>query len=185
MPDNKGTPWLARLFWIAACGNVLLVLIPALREWNDPQGQFSGLVVIGLLMIVLCLAVVIAVVAVLRKRLAYGVGLALVCVPVVWFVLNGAGRVVAGLSAPSIEDQDAGRGYFTTPADRALAEAIVAGDAVKVAELAPAANSNAQGWGGMTFMRLALEHDHPNHDVLAVLLRSVSTRIRTRAPCIR
>ena len=48
MPDNKGPPWLARLFWIAACGNVLLVLIPALDEWNHPQGEFSGLVVIGL-----------------------------------------------------------------------------------------------------------------------------------------
>jgi hypothetical protein len=172
MPDNKGPPWLARLFWIAACGNVLLVLIPALREWNEPHGEFAGLVVIGLLMIALCLAVVIAVVALLRKRWAYGVGLALVSVPVVWFVLNSAGQVVAALSAPSIEDQEAGRGYFKTPADRALAEAIVAGDAVKVAALAPAADLNAQGWGDMTFMRLALEHDHPNHDVLAALLRS-------------
>jgi len=172
MPDNKGTPWLARLFWIAACGNVLLVLIPALREWNEPHGEFAGLVVFGLLLIVLCLAVVIAVVALIRRRWAYGVGLALVCVPVVWFVLNSAGQIVAGLSAPSVEDQEAGRGYFKTPADRALADAIVAGDEVKVASLAPAANLNAQGWGDMTFMRLALEHDHPNHDVLAILLRS-------------
>ncbi len=172
MPDNKKTPWLARLFWIAACGNVLLVLIPALREWNHPQGEFSGLAVIFLLMIVLCQVVVIAVVALLRKQWSYGIGLALVCVPVVWFVLTSAGQVIASLSAPSTEDQDAGRGYFTTPADRALAEAIVAGDAAKVAALAPAAHLNAQGWGGMTFMRLALEHDHPNHGVLAALLQS-------------
>ena len=41
MSDDKGKPWLATLFWIAACGNVLLVLIPTLREWNHPQGQFS------------------------------------------------------------------------------------------------------------------------------------------------
>ena len=172
MPDNKGPPWLSRLFWIAACGNVLLVLIPALDEWNHPQGEFSGLIVIGLLAIVLCLAVAITGVAVLRKQWAYGIGLALVCVPVAWFAVTPAVQGVAVLSAPSIADQDSGRGYFTTPADRALAEAIVAGDAAKVAAVAPAANLNAQGWAGMSFMRLALAHDHPNHDVLDVLLRS-------------
>ena len=43
---------------------------------------------------------------------------------------------------------------------------------MKVAQLAPTANLNAQGWGGMNFMRLALDHDHPGHDVLTVLLRS-------------
>jgi hypothetical protein len=172
MTDNKGTSRLARFFWVAACGNILLLLLPALHAWNYPQGEFSGLAALSLLMIALCLAVVAAVVALLRNRWAYGIGLALVCVPAVWFAVSGVGLVVASLSAPSIADQDAGRGYFATPADRALAEAIVAGDAVKVAQLAPTANLNAQGWGGMTFMRLALAHDRPNHDVLAALLRS-------------
>src|SRR5215470_7227367 len=142
MPGAKQTPWLPKLFWIAACGNVLLVLIPALHEWNDPRGEFSGLVVAGLLAIILCLVVIIAVVAVLRKPLAYGVGLALVCTPAVWFLNMSAERIVASLLVPSIEDQDAGRGHFTKPADRALAEAIVAGDAVEVAKLAPAADLN-------------------------------------------
>src|SRR5690242_3200716 len=114
MPDNKGTPRLARLFWIAASGNVLLVLIPALREWYEPRGEFSGLVVIGLLAIVLCLAVVAAIVAALRKPVAYGIGLALVCVPVAWFALVSVGQFVASQSAPSVADQDAGRGYFAT-----------------------------------------------------------------------
>jgi hypothetical protein len=75
-------------------------------------------------------------------------------------------------AAPSIADQEAGRGYFSTQADRALADAIVAGDAAKVASLAPAANLGAEGWGRMTFMRLTLENGHANHDVLAVLLRN-------------
>jgi hypothetical protein len=116
--------------------------------------------------------VVIAIVAAIRKPMAYGIGLALVCVPALWFVFISARDLAQRLAAPSIADQEAGRGYFATPADRALAEAIVAGDVAKVASLAPAANLNAQGWGQMTFMRLALENGHANHDVLAILLRN-------------
>jgi hypothetical protein len=118
MTGKKGPLWLARLFWIAAAGNVLLVLIPALDELNHPRGEFSGLAALSLLLIDACLAVVIA------------------------------------------------------PADRALAEAIVAGDAAQVARLAPAANLSAPGWGGMSFMRLAMDHDHPGHAVLGSLLRA-------------
>jgi uncharacterized protein len=172
MSDEKGKPWLATLFWIAACGNVLLILIPSLREWNHPQGEFSGLVVILLLAIVVCLIAVIAIVAAIRKPMAYGIGLALVCLPAVWFVLISARDLAQRVAAPSIADQEAGRGYFSTPADRALADAIVAGDAAKVASLAPGANLGAAGWGQMTFMRLALENGHANHDVLAILLRN-------------
>jgi len=172
MSDDKGKPWLATLFWIAACGNVLLVLIPALREWNHPQGEFSGLVAISLGAIVVCLTVVIAIVAAIRKPMAYGIGLALVSLPAVWFVSISAINLALRVAAPSIADQEAGRGYFSTPADRALADAIVAGDAAKVAALAPAANLGAEGWERMTFMRLALENGHANHDVLAILLRN-------------
>ena len=172
MPDAKGIPWLAAFFWVAACGSVLLVLIPALREWNHPQGEFSGLAVISLLAIVVGLTVVIAIVAVIRTPMAYGIGLALVSVPALSFVLISARNLAQRAAAPSIEDQEAGRGYFSTQADRALADAIVAGDAAKVASLAPPANLGAEGWGGMTFMRLALENGHANHDVLAVLLRN-------------
>jgi hypothetical protein len=67
MSDDKGKPWLATLFWISACGNLPLVLIPTLCEWNHRQGEFSGLVIILLAAIVLCLLVVIAIVAVIRK----------------------------------------------------------------------------------------------------------------------
>jgi hypothetical protein len=171
MSDGKGKPWLAILFWIAAGGNVLLALIPALREWNHPQGEFSGLAVISLLAIAVCLSVVVVIVAIIRKPAAYGIGLTLVSVPALWFVANGARNLAQRAAAPSLADQAAGRGYFFTPADRALAEAIVAGDGAKVASLAPAANLNAAGWGGMSFTRLALENGHANHDVLGVLLR--------------
>jgi hypothetical protein len=172
MPDNKGNPWLARAFWIAACGNVLLVLIPALDEWNHPRGQFSGLAVIGLLAIVAFLAVVIAIIATIRTPTAYGFGLALVCMPAIWYASVSLVDLGQRLAAPSIADQDAGRGYFSTPAERALADAIVAGDVAKVASLASAANLGAEGWDRMTFMRLALENGGANHDVLGILLRN-------------
>ena len=172
MSDEKGKSWLVKLFWIAACGDVLLVLIPTLREWNHAQGQFSGLaVVIGFAFLVGLIAV-IAIVAAIRKPVAYGIGLALVSLPAVWFVLVSAKDLAQRAAAPGIADQEAGRGYFSTPADRALADAIVAGDVAKVASLAPGANLAAAGWGQMTFMRLALENGHANHDVLAILLRN-------------
>src|SRR6476469_1171463 len=146
MSDEKGKPWLAKLFWIAAGGDALLVLIPGLREWNHPRGEFSGLFIIVLLAIVACLTAVIVIVAAIRKPMAYGIGLALVSVPAVWFVVISANDLAQRLAAPSIADQEAGRGYFSTPADRALADAIVAGDVAKVASLAPGANLGTTGW---------------------------------------
>jgi hypothetical protein len=162
----------ARAFWIAACGNVLLLLIPAIDAWNHPSGEFSGLAAIGLLGIALCLLVVVAIVAAIRRPTAYWVGLAVVCVPVLWFVSETMVDLVQRATAPSIEDQEAGRGYFKEPVDRDLADAIVAGDTAKVASLAPAAHLNTEGWDGMTFMQLALENGHANHEVLGILLRS-------------
>jgi len=108
-------------------------------------------------------------VGVLGKPAAYGVGLTLAVVP----PLGYTGQIVGDfLTTPSQREQEAGRGYFSTPADRALADAVVAGDAAKVASLLPAANPNAVGWNGMTFMRLALLDGHVNPDVVAALLRA-------------
>lgn len=166
-----GQPWLARAFWIAACANILLVLIPALDEWNHPHGEFSGLAALSLLAIALCLVVCAAIVAVIRKPMAYKVGLVLVCLPALLYASLKVEDLVLRAAAPSIEDQEAGRGYFKTQAERELADAIIAGDVAKVGSLAPAANLNTEGWGGMTFMRLALENGHANHAVLAILLR--------------
>ena len=173
MPENsKGRPWLPVLFWTATCGSALLVLVPAAEEWAHPGGEFSGLVVFGLLLIAAVLAVVAVAVAVIRKPLAYGIGLALVSVPLLWWATASLNDLGQRLSAPSQADQDAGRGYFTAPADRALAEAIVAGDAARVAALAPAANLGAVGWGHMTFMQLALEPAHADPAILGALLRA-------------
>jgi ankyrin repeat protein len=171
-PDNKTPNWLARAFWIAACGDILLVLLPALDEWNHPHGEFAGLAVFGLLAIALCLLLVAGAVALLRRPWAYACGLVLVAIPAAWFVLNQAELLAIDLLAPNTDDLDAGRGYFTAPADRSLAEAIVAGDPAKVAALAPAANLNAKGFDDMTFMQMALEHDQPGHAVLAALLKA-------------
>lgn len=172
MSNAKRKPWLATLFWIAACGNVLLLLIPALREWSHPRGKFSGLAAISLGAIAVGVIVLSAIVAAIRKPVVYGIGVVLVCVPTVWFGSLSARDLAQRLAAPSLADQEAGRGYFSTPTDRALADAIVAGDAAKVASLAPAANLGAVGWGRMTFMRLALENGHAHHDIVAILLRN-------------
>jgi len=150
--DSKGRHWLRNLFWGAVGGSALLVLVPALDEWAHPRGEFSGLFVFGLLVIVALLAVVALVVALIRKPLAYGIGLSLVSLPLLWWASESLTNLGERLAAPSEADQDSGRGYFTAPADRALAEAIVAGDAARVATLAPKANLAAVGWQQMTFM---------------------------------
>jgi hypothetical protein len=79
---------------------------------------------------------------------------------------------VTFVTAPSAAALEAGHGYFTRPADRALADAVVAGDTAKVIALGPSANPNAVGSNGMTFMRLALEEGHAKPDVVAALLRA-------------
>jgi ankyrin repeat protein len=76
------------------------------------------------------------------------------------------------VTTPSDEALEAGHGYFTVRAERALADAIVAGDGAKVASLAPAANLNARGWDDMTFMRLAIENGRAKPEVVAALLKA-------------
>jgi hypothetical protein len=118
------------------------------------------------------LAVVAVFVALIRKPVAYAVGLALMSVPLLWWATRSLSNLSASLSAPSQEDQAAGRGYFTAPADNALAEAIVARDPARVAALASSANLGAVGLYQMTFMQLALEQAHADHEILGVLLRA-------------
>ena len=172
MADGKRSISLATIFWIAACGNILLVAIPALDEWNNPHGAFSGLVVFSLAAIVVLLAVVSAVVAIVRHRVAYCIGLALVSWPVIWWSGMSARNYIEMLSAPSEQEMAAGHWIFPTPAEGALADAIIAGDVSKVVSLAPAARLGAEGQRGMTFLRLALENGHANPDVVTALLRA-------------
>lgn len=170
MAETNRTPWLSILFWIVACASLLLFLIPAEEEWSHPDGEFAGLAVIVLLVLTVPLIVIIGVVALIRKPVAYWVGIMLLALPLVLYASRYAMDEIAILTAPSEADLNAGRGYFHDPADRALAEAIVAGDAAKVAALAPAAHLNAAGWDNMSFMGLALQTDPPNQEVLAALL---------------
>jgi hypothetical protein len=137
--DNTRRPWLPLLFWIAAGGCGLLLLVPAAREWAHPEGQFSGLAVLALLAMAAVLATIAVAVAVIRKPWAYGIGLALVSLPLLWWALASLSDLHGRMSAPSLEDQAAGRGYFAAPADSALAEAIVAGDVARVGDHRPSA----------------------------------------------
>src|SRR5947208_8830644 len=110
--DSKGGSWLAILFWAAACGSLLLILVPAAQEWANPRGEFSGLAVFGLLLIAAVVGVVVLIVAHIRKPLAYAIGLALVSLPLLWWVMMSVNDVGERLAAPSVADQDAGRGYL-------------------------------------------------------------------------
>jgi hypothetical protein len=160
---------LRRLFWIVTCADVLVALALLLKIATGPVSRYDWLVELLLLAFIVLAGAVMGVVALIRKPVAYGVGLALAVVP----PLGYTGQIVGDfLTTPSQREQEAGRGYFTAPADRALADAVVAGDAAKVASLLPAANPNAVGWNGMTFMRLALLDGHANPDVVAALLRA-------------
>ena len=172
MVDGKRGVGLTTVFWIAACGNIMLVAIPALDEWRHPGGEFSGLVVFGLALIVAFLAAVSVVVAIIRRPLAYGIGLALVCVPMTWWTSMAARNYLEILAAPSEQQMATGRWMFPTLAEGALADAVIAGDAAKVGTLAPGARLDAQGQSGMTFMRLALENGHAKPDVVAALLKA-------------
>jgi hypothetical protein len=160
---------LSRLFWIVAGGDVVVALALLLKIATGAVSRYDWLVEVLLPAFVVLAGVVMGVVALIRKPVAYGIGLALAVVPPLGYAAEIVGDF---LTTPSEEAREAGGGYFTASADRALANAIVAGDAAKVAALAPAANPNAVGWNGMTFLRLALLDGHANPDVVAALLRA-------------
>lgn len=172
MPEVSRTPSLAKVFWVVACCSLLLVLISAAQEWAHPGGEFSGLAVITLLGLGVLLALIIAVVAWVGKPLAYGIGLVFLSIPLLTVIAQSALHIAGQMAAPSELELASGRGYFSDESDRALAAAIIAGDATKVAALAPSAHLDAVGWANMTFMQLALQNDRPNSEVLAALLRA-------------
>jgi hypothetical protein len=168
-PDHVRGRWLPRLFWIVACGDILFLLAALLDVWSHPSGEFDGLLILLLLVIIVLLGAIVGVVALIRNPVAYAIGLALVVAPP---LLYGIQFITNFVMTPSAASLEAGHGYFTTPADRALADAIVAGDGAKVASLAPTADVNAVGWSSMTLMRLALEDGHAKPDVVAALLKA-------------
>lgn len=169
---RQGASLLAVVFWCAFCAGSLVILVPTLDEMAHPQGQFSGLAVIMGLLLVGILAASAIVVALIRKPWGYAAGLVLVSAPLLWWAMGSVRDQVQRGAAPSPAEQEAGRGYFNAPADRALAEAMIAKDAVRVAELARAANLEAKGWDGMTFMRLAMERTGTDLGIVGALLRA-------------
>lgn len=172
MPDNRRGLGLRRAFWVVACGDVLLFFAWLLQVENSQGGEFTGLVVFFLLVLLGLAGAIIGAVALIRRPAAYAAGLALLVVPPLLWGMHAFADFLSYATAPSVEALQAGHGYFATAPDRALADAIVVGDAVKAASLAPAANLNAEGLGGMTYMRLVLEQGHANPDVVAALLRA-------------
>jgi hypothetical protein len=169
MPGSERRHWLARLFWIVACADALLVLAALAKVLSGSPSRYDVLVALILLAILGLVGVIAGVVALIRRGVAYGIGLALLAASPLMF---GAQYAIDLATSPSASALQAGHGYFTRPADRALADAIVARDGAKVASLAPAANTNAIGWDNMTFMRLALKNGDADPDIVAALLRA-------------
>jgi hypothetical protein len=163
---------LRRTFWGVAGANVLLFLVWLVQVETSPGGEFSGLAVFALLVLFGLALAIVGVVALIRRPAAYAIGLALLAVPPLWWATQLLGNFASYATAPSPDALRDGRGYFGEPPDRALAAAIVAGDAAKVGSLAAAARLDAEGFGHMTFMRLALEQGHANPDVVAALLKA-------------
>jgi Ankyrin repeat len=159
----------ARLFWIVAGGDMLVLLALAADTWINPHGQFAGLALVMFLAMALLLAVIMVGAALIRRPVAYGIGLALVIWPPVYWIGQYVGQWA---TTPSESSLAAGHGYFAGAAERALADAIVAGDAAKVAALAPAAKLDSMGWDRMTFMRLALDDGHADPGVVVALLKA-------------
>lgn len=160
---------MARLFWIVAGVDMLVLLALAADTVVDPHGQFAGLVLAMFVIGILLLGVIMVGVALIRRPVAYWIGLALVVWPPVYWA---AAYVGPWVMTPAESSLAAGHGYFEGAPERALADAIVAGDATKVAALAPAANLDTVGWDRMTFMRLALDDRHANPAVVVALLKA-------------
>jgi hypothetical protein len=76
---------LAWLFWIVAGGDMLVLLALTADTVVNPSGQFAGLVLVMFLAAIVLLGMVMVVVALIRRPVAYGIGLALVIWPPVYW----------------------------------------------------------------------------------------------------
>jgi hypothetical protein len=172
--SRRGGVWLARVFWILASGEVLLALAGIAGNSAIQTGfavsEHDVLLKIALPLVVVLLGELMGVIALMRNEVAYAIGLALLVTPPSLYATQTLTVLTAFVMTPSAETVRSGHG-FTRPSDRALADAIVAPDAAKVASLAPAANLNVPGWNNKTFMRLALENG-ADYGVVVALLRA-------------
>lgn len=78
----------ARLFWIVAGIDVIVLLALAADTAMNPHGQFAGLLVVMYLAMVLLVGVIMVGVALIRRPVAYGIGLALVIGPPVYWAVR-------------------------------------------------------------------------------------------------
>lgn len=87
MPVSSAPSWLARLFWIVAVVTLLLIVVPAIKTANHPSGEFAGVLVLFEALLAIALAIVILIVALVRRTVAYWIGLALLSLPFLGFGL--------------------------------------------------------------------------------------------------
>lgn len=78
----------ARLFWIVAGIDLLMLLALTADAAINPHGQFAGLLVVMLLAMIVLLGVVMLAVALIRRPVAYWIGLVLVIGPPVYWVVR-------------------------------------------------------------------------------------------------
>jgi|HubBroStandDraft_4_1064222.scaffolds.fasta_scaffold130203_2 hypothetical protein len=170
MTGGWRSKWLETVFWTVACVESFFFVAWFVNFAVTPaQGEFDNLVALLFFVIACVLGAIMLTFALVRNRVVRWIALVLVVVPPLSL---GAQYGWERATSPSAEGLEAGHGYFTRPAERALADAVVAGDGRKVAELARAANVNAIGYAGMTFMRLALNEGHAEPAVVAALLKA-------------
>ncbi|WP_426954147.1 hypothetical protein [Muricoccus radiodurans] len=79
---------LSRLFWIVVGSDVLFALMLISSVAAHPRGQFDGLQVLMVLVFTALICVIAGVVALIRKPVAYQIGIFLTAIPALLFVLG-------------------------------------------------------------------------------------------------
>lgn len=159
---------LKKVFWVVAGGDVVLAATLLLNIVVHPTSRYDGLIAVILLGFAVLVSVLTGSITIIGRPTAYLVGLGLAVLPPAYL---GA-KFVEEFATSGGQALAARLGYFTAPADRALADAIIAGDAAKVTATLPLANPNAVGLDSMGFMRLALSDGRANPEIVAALLKA-------------
>ena len=81
----------ARLFWIVAGIDLVMLLALTADAAMNPRGQFAGLLVAMLLAMIVLLGVVVLAAALIRRPAAYWIGLALLIWPPVYWAVRQFG----------------------------------------------------------------------------------------------
>ncbi len=89
VPDNVAAErgrgvWLPRVFWIVTSADILLFLASLWNIWTYPGGQFDGLLVFVLLVLLGVVGATMGIVALIRRPASYVIALAFVAVPLLF-----------------------------------------------------------------------------------------------------